>query len=238
MREDPTTSPFGFMQIGWVSDTLRRAVIKIDRVTGSEAPEGNGAGVTWKSVFDPIGWDVSTIVGPDTVTKKDGKPAWTQADAAAAFMALQEGGTLDTEWRYHILVVPLVARGDTNFGFMYVRGDERARTDLFMASHFIFPDTEPHWGPLRGQRNGETVVFFRTAVHEMGHEMGLDHNLTGFCFMQTTADIARAGTTEAPFPSNINWSFDPADEHRLRHWPDISVRPGGIDTGSPPDGMV
>ena len=237
MRED--TSVFGFMQIGWVSDVLRRAVVKIDRVTGSEAPEGNGASATWKSVFDPIGWEVDTIVGPDTVTKKDGEPTWLSADAATAFAALQEGGTLDTEWRYHILVVPLMSQGDTNFGFMYVRGDERARTDLFMASAFIFPETEPRWGPLRGLPNGKTVAFFRTALHEIGHEMGLSHNLTGFCFMRPTAEIAQAGTADAPFPSNITWSFDPADEHRLRHWPDISVRPGGIDEGSPvPDGMV
>ena len=155
-RED--TSVLGFMQIGWVSDVLRRAVIKIDRVTGSEAPEDNGAGVTWKSVFDPIGWDVGTIVGPDTVTKKDGKPAWLSADAATAFAALCEGGTLDTEWRYHILVVPLMAQGDTHFGFMYVRGDERARTDLFMASDFIFPDTEPQWGPSRPAKR-QDVTF-------------------------------------------------------------------------------
>ena len=78
----------GSCRLAGVSDVLRRAVIKIDRVTGSEAPEGNGASVTWKSVFDPIGWEVDTIVGPDTVTKKDGKPAWLSADAAAAFAAL------------------------------------------------------------------------------------------------------------------------------------------------------
>jgi hypothetical protein len=237
LRDDETSSPIGLMQIGWISDVLRRAVIKIDRVKGSEAPEDNGAGVTWKSVFDPIGWDVSTIVGPDTVTK-EGDNTWAQADARVAFARLKEGGTLDTEWRYHILVVPLMEQGDTDFGFMYVRGDEHdehARTDLFMASHFIFPDDKPEYAPLRGQRNGKTVVFLRTALHEMGHEMGLEHNQTGFCFMRPTAEIARAGTTDAPFPGNITWSYDPDDAHRLRHWPDISVRPGGIDIGSRPD---
>ena len=30
-----------------------------------------------------------------------------------------------------------------------------------------------------------------------------------------------------PFPTNIVWAFDPKDQQRLRHWPDIGVRPGG-----------
>ena len=66
-----------------------------------------------------------------------------------------------------------MAQGDTHFGFMYVRGDERARTDLFMASDFIFPDTEPQWGPLRGQRNGKTVVFFRPPCTRSGMRWAL-----------------------------------------------------------------
>jgi hypothetical protein len=229
-REDG--SVFGRMQMGRVSPALRRAVIEIDRVKGSEAPEDNGAGVTWKSVFDPIGWEVTTIVGPGDVEKKDDLP-WTEAEAAAALTVHRDSDDLDSEWRYHILVVPLMRTTASRFGHMYDRGT-RAREDLFMSSHFVFPTTEPKWGALRGARNGETVAFFRTAVHEMGHEMGLEHNSSGRCFMRTTEDIAAAATIDNPFPSNIVWSFDPADEHRLRHWPDIAVRPGGIDMGGAP----
>jgi hypothetical protein len=179
---------------------------------------------------------VTTVAGSGNIMKQDDKP-WTQMDAAAAFAQDADGTDLDSEWRYHILVVPLMAAGDTHFGHMYVRGD-RARTDLFMSSHFVFPETEAQWGALRGQRNGKTVAFFRTALHEMGHEMGLLHNLRGFCFMRPTEEIAEAAPPDAPFPANITWSYDPGDEHRLRHWPDIAVRPGGIDLGSPPDSVV
>jgi hypothetical protein len=30
------------------------------------------------------------------------------------------------------------------------------------------------------------------------------------------------------FPGNITWAFSPESERRLRHWPDIVVRPGGL----------
>ena len=194
------------------------------------------ARASWESIFDPIGWEVATIVGKDNVTKKDNAP-WSQADAKAALAVHRDSDDLDSEWRYHILVVPLMSQTNTHFGHMYDR-DSRAREDLFMSAHFVFPDAEPKWGALRGQRNGKTVAFFRTALHEMGHEMGLSHNLTGFCFMRPTEEIAVQAPADKPFPTNIVWSFDPADERRLRHWPDIAVRPGGIDMGLAPRGVA
>jgi hypothetical protein len=221
-------SMIGRMQIGWVAPALRRALVEIDRVVGCEAPEDNGAGVSWKSVFDPIGWDVTTVVGKDVVTKQNDSP-WTEHDAREALATHRDRDDLDIQWRYHILVVPLMAPVNSNFGFMYDR-DLRPREDLYVSSHFVFPD-EQKWGSLRGSRTGQTVAFFRTAMHEMGHEMGLSHNLRGFCFMRPTEEIAAQAPAEQPFPSNIVWSFDPADELRLRHWPDIAVRPGGIDMG-------
>jgi hypothetical protein len=219
------------MQIGWVSSALRKAVIEIDRVTRSEGPEDNGAGATWKSVFTPIGWEITTSVGNDDVTKSDDGP-WTVADARAALLEHRDSDDLDSEWRYHILVVPLIGGGTSPFGFMYDRG-ARARADLMMSSHFVFPYAEAKWGALRGTRNGTTVAFFRTALHEIGHEMGLGHNTTGLCIMRPTEEIAQQASADTPFPSNIVWSFDAGDEHRLRHLPDIAIRPGGIDLGSP-----
>ena len=44
--------------------------------------------------------------------------------------------------------------------------------------------------------------------------------------MRTTEKVAAAATPARPFPGNIVMSFSSDDQHRLRHWPDVVVRPG------------
>lgn len=222
----------GRMQLGWVSPMLRRAVIEIDHVAKSKPPENNGAGVSWKSIFDPIGWDVTTIVS-DGVVKKYGGPAWTVKEGHAAMLAYRDKSDLDAEWRYHILAVQQIAFSGGERGIMYDDNKFNGvpREGLLVASDYIFPEDQPRWGAVRGLRAGETVTFFRTAVHEMGHAMGLDHN-HGFGFMRPTDGIAESAPADMPFPSNIVWAFASDDEHRLRHWPDIIVRPGGLNMGA------
>ncbi len=213
------------IQIGWVSPLLRKAVIEVDRVPGAAVPESNGAGVTWQSTFRSFGWDMNLIVSDDDVTKPGG-PVWNAFDAGAAMRKHRDSSDLDNEWRYHIMVAGQIAAPGDAFGHMY----HPKREALYMTSQFVFPENEAKWGALRGKRFDTTVSFFRTAMHEMGHALGLPHNNSGSHFMRPTPDIADdapAGT----FPANIAWSFDPGDEHRLRHWPDIVVRPGGAPTG-------
>ena len=214
------------IQMGWVSPLLRKAVIEIDRVPDSQVPQGNGAGVTWQSVFQSFGWEVNPIVSNDDVTKSDG-PVWKDVDADVAMRARRDRSDLDAEWRYYILVAQLIIVPLDAFGYMY----HPKREALFMTSQHVFPENEAQWGTLRGKRFDTTVAFFRTAMHEMGHAMGLGHNVGGFHFMRPTASIAQEATADTPFPANIEWSFDPDDEHRLRHWPDIAVRPGGAAVG-------
>jgi hypothetical protein len=210
------------VQMGWISPKLRKATIEIDRVPGASVPQSNDQGATWQSVFRSFGWDVTIIVSDDDVTKPGGT-VWDARDAERAMQAHRDSDDLDAEWRYYILVAQEVNAPADAFGFMY----HPKREAIFITSQFVFPEVDTKWGLLRGKRFDTTEAFFRTAVHEMGHAMGLGHNETGFHFMRPTPAIAQGATANTPFPTNISWSFDPEDEHRLRHWPDIQIRPGG-----------
>jgi len=66
--------------------------------------------------------------------------------------------------------------------------------------------------------------------------MGLQHNPVN-SIMMDTAKVAGLGVA-TPFPDNIVMSFAADDRHRLRHWPDLVVRPGTPvkDGGSAPIG--
>jgi hypothetical protein len=223
---DVDSLPVGRMQIGWVSSALRRAVVEIDRAPGSKAPQDNGAGLDWQGVFQLLGWEMTPIVSDDSVTKGSDS-AWNSADVEEARQKYRDSCDLDAEWRYYLLVASQITAPGSKFGFMY----HAKREALFITSQYVFPETEAQWGDLRGARFDATVAFFRTALHEMGHAMGLGHNAGGRHLMRTTEGIARDASADKPFPANIEWTFDPKDEHRLRHWPDIVVRPGGAALG-------
>ena len=223
----------GRLTIGWISKHLRKATLEIDRVNVSEVPLDNGAGIDWRDVYNAIGWDVTIDESDANVAEPSGE-FWSDAEMHAAMLARRDSADLDREWRYHLICVRRL--DSTERGIMYdaYGGDSNniPREGAGISSHWTIPNTAT-WGKVRGQRFGlATAPYFRTGVHEIGHAMGLYHNAVDNGFMHTTPDIAASAMPPVQFPDNILWTFSPDDRKRLRHLPDIWVRPGGISFGA------
>ena len=221
----------GRLSMGWVSKYLRKATIEIDRVSASEAPLNNGSGIGWKEVFDSIDWELKLDVSDSNVAAPSGD-SWSDAEMHAAMLARRAATNLDKEWRYHILAVKML--DSTPRGIMYDAGGTDSnnvpREGVGISSHWVIPNSSP-WGTVKGQRFGTAAKpYFRTAVHETGHAMGLFHNTVDNGYMNTTDVIA--GSCPTTFPSCIKWGYAANDQKRLRHYPDIFVRPGGTAFGT------
>lgn len=221
----------GRLTMGWVSNYFRKATVEIDTVAGSEVPLNNGAGVTWKTVFDQVGWDINVQVSELNVPPPSGD-SWSDAELHAAMLAHRAATNLDKEWRYHLLAVRLL--DSTPRGIMYdafgTDSNNVPREGLGISSHWVIPNASP-WGTVKGLRFGAAAApYFRTAVHELGHAMGLFHNTVDNGFMNTTDVIANS--CPATFPACIKWAFADDDLKRLRHYPDVYVRPGGTAFGT------
>jgi hypothetical protein len=220
----------GRLTMGWVSKYYRKASIEIDTVAGSERPTNSGAGHTWTTVMNDLGWQVNVILSDTNVAEPSGA-GWSNAEMHAAMLARRQAVNLDAEWRYHVLAVKTIDA--TPRGIMYDNGGTDSnnvpREGIGISSHWII---DQGWGTVSGLRFGTAnAPYFRTAVHEIGHAMGLFHTTGDNGFMNTSDVIAAAGTPANPFPSNIKWGYHPDNLKQLRHYPDPFVRPGSVAFG-------
>ena len=224
----------GMLTMGWISSHLRRVTVEIDRVAASETPLHNGSGIGWQQVFDQVGWEVTVDESDSSLSEPSGQ-SWSDAEMHAEMLARRDAANLDSEWRYHLICVRRI--DSTERGIMYdnagTDSNNIPREGAGISSHWTIPN-QTQWGLVRGMRFGQaTAPYYRTAVHELGHAFGLYHNTVDNGFMNTTDTIAASAVPPQQFPQNVRWSWAADDAKRLRHMPDMWVRPGGIAFGAP-----
>jgi hypothetical protein len=223
--------------------------VEIDTLTGAVPPKPvptiSGTGTEdFKTVFATAGWDLNVIYDQTNIPVPAGVVAtncWSNADLHALMVGNRKAGTdLDKEWRFHLIVVP--AKLGCSRGIMYDQIDvPREGSASFSDDGYPTGDSSNFGAAANKKQRDVPRAYMRSASHELGHgfnqihqeqEGGADNSI-----MTTTpsvADVLGGPATGLPgvFPTNINLGFNGHVRHHLIHFPDPTVRPGGMTFGS------
>jgi hypothetical protein len=238
----------GSVRLAWVSPFFRRASVEIDTLAGAAppAPVPDGAGGTefLDTIFAKIGWQLGVVSDQANVPVPAGIVAtncWTPADLHNLMTTVRDPTTdLDKEWRMHLIVVP--AKLGCGRGVMYDQiGVPREACASFSDDGYPTDDSTNFGVAANQQQRNVPRAYLRSAAHEITHTLNQIHQeqetMADNSIMTTTpsvADTLGSATTGAPgvFPTEINLGFNEHVRHHLVHFPDPTVRPGGMTFGS------
>ncbi|KAK6509076.1 hypothetical protein TWF481_003839 [Arthrobotrys musiformis] len=239
------------LKMGRVSDFYRKFTVEIDNVPGSEKPLDNGivgeGREDWNTVFNRVGFEVKVVESDGDIAEVD--PYWTLTQSHQTMLQRRDATNLDTEWRYYLLATKF--NTVNAFGVMFDAGatdsNNVPREGLQVSSH-VETGSQEGWGEWKNSRYGAIKpAYFRTALHELGHAFGLLHNDDGldgdapvldFSFMNQTGRAVSRSTAANPLSKSIKWNHADRNLFQLRHWPDVFVRPGGVEFGYSKNGTV
>lgn len=226
------SSEIGTGDAVFIGDRLRCATLHIASARDAVIPASNGGTVDWISMFGQADWKF-TVDSSDSITHPDDHTVWNPRHLHEALNKITSGKpTIDEEWQVFLLCVEEIqVQGKVLRGVMFDFGEfdanQTPRQGCAIASCWPFPPGTG-WYPANSHRVfGEyPPLYFRTAVHEVGHAFGLSHPAAASpkLMMSTTTDLVGA----SGFPDALPFEFSAGELEWLRHQPDPVVRPGGI----------
>ncbi len=231
---DDQQNEIGTYTLDWVSPFFRRFNLEIDALQNTDMPALGATSLDWEDIFKSIGWSVNVVADENDRIAPTGQ-SWNNGELHARMLEWRNRHQENSaeEWWYYLLCIH--THEDGHLGIMFddptFDNNKIAREGAAICARKVLDSAQGWPAPIAGKTLSEIPpAYFRTALHELGHMMGLIHEpLPNTRLMNQTNVINFQSTEDAPaFPENISWVFAPKDEICLKHMPDIWVRPGGI----------
>ncbi|TDE17344.1 hypothetical protein [Dyadobacter psychrotolerans] len=238
----------GAVTLEWVSEYYRRAVVEIDTLVGSVPPvpvnPGTAAEESFKTIFKTVGWEMTPIYNDLNVAVPAGVTptnCWPDATLHALMAVVKSpAASLDAEWRYHMMVVP--GNLGCSRGKMYDSiGAHREGVVSYSDDGYPTGHSSNFGTAANKKQRNVPRAYIRSAAHELGHACNMIHQEgeggADNSIMTTTPSVADvlggpASGAAGVFPDHIHLGFNEHCRQHLIHFPDVVVRPGGLNFGA------